>query len=536
MIPFDRFQAGPLSLQEAENLWQWMQRVERFLDNFQLTPPLMGTEGRVWLDVLGLTSQQAAGNVQPYTLAQITGVTRYTTTQPLPPGFPIVPPPASMWNGQEGGQGMNVADTPQAASFAPINQYQWVPVTPDAQGGVVVGQGGSGSGVFLSTTGTTTVGLTQVNMASVTGLQVGQSLYPNIPYPTGATIVSIDTVGVTVTFDQQATTDGVSEFDFLGTGAAFEANGYVVPVGQVVRLWPGYVDPTVGQTYLFDGADRPLNVKIIGGSNPYSWQEVVSSGAGFTVPTGGNSGSATFQPLYERNGATNLAVGAYALAWRGSYDKTLGQRFIFDRSASMPTSGGGGATAGWNIPFAITGGVSPNRTFYPHSAFATPGTYPGNVSTVTLFPTVLAQAHTVGSIILQVTIGGFVGSLARAAIYADNGNGYPGALIFDTGDVNVEMPNGIKETPCAIALAANTLYWLAITVNPTASGTATFLAYSDSQLSYIGKFAETGTGSDAICYYLTGRAYAAFSNPFELTAAKFSGATTACPVQLWFSA
>lgn len=49
----------------------------------------------------------------------------------------------------------------------------------------------------------------------------------------------------------------------------------------------------------------------------------------------------------------------------------------------------------------------------------------------------------------------------RLGIYADDGNGYPGALVADLGAVDVGT-TGVKEITISRALNANTLYWLAI--------------------------------------------------------------------------
>jgi hypothetical protein len=49
----------------------------------------------------------------------------------------------------------------------------------------------------------------------------------------------------------------------------------------------------------------------------------------------------------------------------------------------------------------------------------------------------------------------------RLGIYADDGNGYPGSLVLDAGAQSTGT-TGVKELTISQALAANTLYWLAI--------------------------------------------------------------------------
>jgi hypothetical protein len=75
MLPTDKFLPGPWSPRQIERLWQWMKDVQRFLDNFVLTPPLAGTEGRLWANLP--TNINSPLSVQD---------TRYCTTLALPCG------------------------------------------------------------------------------------------------------------------------------------------------------------------------------------------------------------------------------------------------------------------------------------------------------------------------------------------------------------------------------------------------------------------------------------------------------------------
>lgn len=362
---------GKLSIFQAADLNAYLQDIDRYVRGASVTPPLYKTENRIGVNIDGLAAQLPSS--PNWILAQITGISRYTTTQPTPPAPfppPMTPPTPSSYGSSsgstpiEGGQGMGVAGAGSTgltgSDFAPIYQYSWIPVTPGPQGGVLP-LAAPGSGQFLQTTGISTNGTNTVNLASVTGLQIGQMFIPNTAFPNSATIISINAAGLQVVMNQNAVADGTETYNFIGAGPAFEANGYVVPVGQVVRLWPGYVDLAVGQTYLFDGADRPLPAQITGGSNPYSWSEVTPAlGGVFTVPTGNNFGTATFQPAYERNGDTKVIAGKNVLLWRSIFDSGgTAQNWVFDSSPTSTTSGGGGLSGncGYTTGSLVGGGA-----------------------------------------------------------------------------------------------------------------------------------------------------------------------------------
>lgn len=56
-------------------------------------------------------------------------------------------------------------------------------------------------------------------------------------------------------------------------------------------------------------------------------------------------------------------------------------------------------------------------------------------NTATAMPFVVGATHTFPAISVQSTIVGSTGSLVRLGVYADNGSGYPGALVQDCGTV-----------------------------------------------------------------------------------------------------
>jgi len=76
----------------------------------------------------------------------------------------------------------------------------------------------------------------------------------------------------------------------------------------------------------------------------------------------------------------------------------------------------------------------------------------------TASPLHIPIACTIDRIACEVTGVGSVNSVVRLGIYADNGFGYPGALVLDAGTVS-GTTTGIKEVTISKALAAGR-YWL----------------------------------------------------------------------------
>jgi len=101
---------------------------------------------------------------------------------------------------------------------------------------------------------------------------------------------------------------------------------------------------------------------------------------------------------------------------------------------------------------------------------ATQGQYAGTpvtsttspaINTLWALPFIVPKATKFDTISFNITTGAAT-SQARAGIYRDNGNCYPGALIFDTGAIST-VASGLKDTTITAGLQvfAAGLYWLA---------------------------------------------------------------------------
>lgn len=90
------------------------------------------------------------------------------------------------------------------------------------------------------------------------------------------------------------------------------------------------------------------------------------------------------------------------------------------------------------------------------SAVSTSATL-GNGS-LRLAPWVVPNAVTVVRVGTDIATAGEAGSKFRIGIYADNGGGYPGALVVDAGQINGDS-NTAQELTVSTALTAG-LYWI----------------------------------------------------------------------------
>lgn len=78
------------------------------------------------------------------------------------------------------------------------------------------------------------------------------------------------------------------------------------------------------------------------------------------------------------------------------------------------------------------------------------------------------RACTIDRIGIEVTSGGSVGAVIRFGLYADDGTGYPGALIYDAGQFAATGTGAIGDTTdavlAAISIARGSLLWFAMVV------------------------------------------------------------------------
>ncbi|OZE77241.1 hypothetical protein CH305_18570 [Rhodococcus sp. 15-649-2-2] len=83
-------------------------------------------------------------------------------------------------------------------------------------------------------------------------------------------------------------------------------------------------------------------------------------------------------------------------------------------------------------------------------------------------PWLLDRSVTIDRIGVEVTVAGGAGTKWRLGIYADNGNGYPGALVLDADAVAGDVVGMIEKTITALRLPAG-LWWVAAVMQDAAT-------------------------------------------------------------------
>ena len=162
-------------------------------------------------------------------------------------------------------------------------------------------------------------------------------------------------------------------------------------------------------------------------------------------------------------------------------------------------------------------GSSDNRR-YPagwHSSLGTPGTSTTSPITNELYavPFLVAKPTKFDTISFNITTSQ-ASQNARAGLYYDNGNMYPGALIFDTGNISTAS-TGVKDTTItsSLQILQPGLYWLVfhtgastiqIKILSTTSGTTWNVMGSDNTL----------TGNHGYAWQLGAGSFGALPNPF----------------------
>jgi len=92
------------------------------------------------------------------------------------------------------------------------------------------------------------------------------------------------------------------------------------------------------------------------------------------------------------------------------------------------------------------------------------GAFAPNTLRTISFP--LAKPAQFESIAIRVDVIGDVGSRARTGIYADNGLGYPGRLLFASSELAIDATGAKRDDGLSIGLGSG-IYWLAIVHNST---------------------------------------------------------------------
>lgn len=149
-----------------------------------------------------------------------------------------------------------------------------------------------------------------------------------------------------------------------------------------------------------------------------------------------------------------------------------------------------------------------------HGSSIVPGL--SSISTTTLAtgslkasPIYVGKNRTVDRIQAEVTTFG-ASSKLRLGIYADDGTGYPGALVVDSGEIDAGS-NGVKNVTIAASLSPG-LYWLACL-----GGTANCTYRAESSTCFFGPVFGFDQAMSSVVrqpYWVVAQAYGALPNPF----------------------
>jgi hypothetical protein len=161
-------------------------------------------------------------------------------------------------------------------------------------------------------------------------------------------------------------------------------------------------------------------------------------------------------------------------------------------------------------------GASANRRYVAAwvdtcSTMTTSTTSPA-LNTLWALPLIVDRTTKFDTISFHITSVSTAGS-SRAGIYADNGNNYPGALIFDTGAIST-TGTGVKDTTITAGLQTFQpgLYWLAYEQD-TATGQMVILNSVGLTLNIMGNAAAGMTGTPGYMYAIT-HTFGALPDPF----------------------
>jgi len=143
------------------------------------------------------------------------------------------------------------------------------------------------------------------------------------------------------------------------------------------------------------------------------------------------------------------------------------------------------------------------------------GTTPVAVLTVTgtlyAYPVVIPSVVTIKTLNISVTTGQ-TGGAAHFGIYADNGAGYPGTLVYDSGSVTGLTSTAVVTNTLSSTLTLNPgIYWIATTF--TASGTFPSVAGITANYS-VATVAQLGSDTAAHALATSGQAATGISVAF----------------------
>jgi hypothetical protein len=144
------------------------------------------------------------------------------------------------------------------------------------------------------------------------------------------------------------------------------------------------------------------------------------------------------------------------------------------------------------------------------TAYLTSTTSPA-ANTLWAYPFIVAKTTKFDTISFIVSTASTSGN-SRAGIYADNGNNYPGALIFDTGSIDTHTATGEKNTTITSSLQVFQpgLYWLAYEQD-TATGQYKILNSITTCMQLMGF---TNTASNSPYHYNVAHTYGTLPDPY----------------------
>lgn len=155
------------------------------------------------------------------------------------------------------------------------------------------------------------------------------------------------------------------------------------------------------------------------------------------------SGAAAGDLWFPTTPLTPGSIGAEAAANKGAANGYAG----LDSGALVPYL---------NLPQIL--GTLRSGYYYWLGPNNTPTAATTGTGTLRLCPVVIPKAVTVTRIVGEVTIAGDAGSKVRYGIYADDGNGLPGALVLDAGTILGDSV-AVQEITVSQALPAG-VYWV----------------------------------------------------------------------------
>jgi hypothetical protein len=162
-----------------------------------------------------------------------------------------------------------------------------------------------------------------------------------------------------------------------------------------------------------------------------------------------------------------------------------------------------------------------------YAALATTGTLLLVANELWAEPFIVGSAHTFPNLAIEFQIAGSTGAVCRVGIYADNGAGYPGALVLDAGAIPATVAHvGIPQLAALAEALPPGLYWLCVAGQGSPTTQPTLVAGTNNSV-MPSVFSPLGAGNLSTTgayqgYGLTGVA-GALPNPFPAGATKAAG-------------